>query len=68
MVRSHRTDKLERGVQRLVDLWPLVSADLAAAFMLFEEQESEAGGAQLVTKDIFQVRRRRCLSVLLARF
>jgi hypothetical protein len=49
--RSHRTDKLESGVRRLVDIWHLVQPELAKAFTLFEENGQE----QIVTVEIFKV-------------
>lgn len=49
--RSHRTDKLESGVARLLAMWPLVDGELEKAFVLLGED----GEGTLVTTDIFRV-------------
>ncbi len=56
--RSHRTDKLESGVKKLVDIWSVVQPELAKAFTLFEENDQE----QIVTIEIFKVISFRCLN------
>lgn len=53
VARSHRTDKLEIAVQRLLALWALVQKDLETAFTVFELQADEEG--KIVSTEIFKV-------------